>query len=632
MLIKVKKCLIYGLKEELKRFLKTSQKAGFVEFIHPSLKRIEMPSLVKDIVSSIKILKKYPFHEMKREEETSLDIVASHIVSINNQLEHLREEEKALLPEINRVMPLGDFSKEDIEYLEKEANRIVQFFCIKTSNKKGIKIPKELIYINTEYDLDYYISISKERKLYPNMVEMIVEKPLGELNDRLFLVRNQIQEKETDIKELTSYIPKLKEELSHQLNHANLENVKKSTAYPMDNPLFFIEAWIPISHIEHFEKIISPMTIEYEYISVEKHEKIPTYMENKGPSKIGEDLVKIYDIPSVYDHDPSIWVFLSFAIFFAIIISDAGYGFLYLLLAIFLKWKIPNPKAFIRRFIKLIYILSFCCITWGVLTGSYFGISVNLDAPLNNVTVLNYLAEKKADYHLKVKDDVYDSWIKKYPNISYSENGLVMLNTAVSDDNKYEMLDTFKNNILMEISILIGVVHIALSLLRTLKRNWAGIGWVIFMIGAYLYFPSIIGATSMLNFLGLISKNVAFSLGNYLLYSGIIIAVVLALVQKRLRGIPEIMNVIQIFSDVLSYLRLYALGLAGMIMSVTVNEMSKESGVIVGVFIIIVGHSINILIGIMGGVIHGLRLNFIEWYHYCFEGDGKLFNPLRLLK
>ena len=64
----------------------------------------------------------------------------------------------------------------------------------------------------------------------------------------------------------------------------------------------------------------------------------------------------------------------------------------------------------------------------------------------------------------------------------------------------------------------------------------------------------------------------------------------------------------------------------------TFNRMGENAGIMAGIFIIIIGHTVNITVGVMGGVIHGLRLNFIEWYHYCFEGGGRLFNPLKILK
>jgi V/A-type H+-transporting ATPase subunit I len=89
---------------------------------------------------------------------------------------------------------------------------------------------------------------------------------------------------------------------------------------------------------------------------------------------------------------------------------------------------------------------------------------------------------------------------------------------------------------------------------------------------------------------------------------------------------------IQVFADVLSYLRLYALALAGMIMATTFNDMGMTVGLLGGFIVILAGHAVNILLGIMAGVIHGLRLNFIEWYHFSFDGGGRLFKPLKLLK
>ena len=195
-----------------------------------------------------------------------------------------------------------------------------------------------------------------------------------------------------------------------------------------------------------------------------------------------------------------------------------------------------------------------------------------------------------------------------------------------------EAFSAFKKNILLELSLLAGVIHIGLSFGRYIKRNWSGIGWILFLIGGYLFFPSMVDATSMINFMGLMSKGVATFVGQIVLFSGIGLALVLGIIQKRLMGLTEITNVIQVFSDVLSYLRLYALGLAAMVMAETFNDIAIKVGVVLGIVILILGHSLNLVLGIMGGIIHGLRLNFIEWYHHSFTGDGKLFNPLKLFK
>ena len=176
------------------------------------------------------------------------------------------------------------------------------------------------------------------------------------------------------------------------------------------------------------------------------------------------------------------------------------------------------------------------------------------------------------------------------------------------------------------------MIHISLSLLRYIRRNFANIGWVAFSIGGYLYFPTYLKATSLVEFLGWMGPETAAVVGLQLIYGGIGSAVVLALFQKRLGGCAEITNVIQVFADILSYLRLYALALASTIMARTFNEMGFKVGLIAGSLILVGGHILNMQLAIMRGVIHGLRLNFIERYHYSFDGEGKLFNPLRKLK
>jgi V/A-type H+-transporting ATPase subunit I len=155
---------------------------------------------------------------------------------------------------------------------------------------------------------------------------------------------------------------------------------------------------------------------------------------------------------------------------------------------------------------------------------------------------------------------------------------------------------------------------------------------VIFIAGGYLYFPSILKATTLVHILGFFDKTTAEEIGLQLIYIGIPTALFLALIQKRFKGVGEVATLIQVFADVLSYLRLYALGLAGAIMAETFNDIGEGVGLALGALVILVGHGVNVMLGIMAGMIHGLRLNFIEWYHYCFDGGGRLFRPLMRLK
>jgi V/A-type H+-transporting ATPase subunit I len=175
----------------------------------------------------------------------------------------------------------------------------------------------------------------------------------------------------------------------------------------------------------------------------------------------------------------------------------------------------------------------------------------------------------------------------------------------------------------------VGTIHVITSLFRYWSRNWANIGWVLFAIGGYLYFPDYLNTASLVQFLNIASLKIAAAFGYQLIIFGISISLIIALIQKRLKGLGEIANLVQVFADILSYLRLYALALASSIMAETFNEMGIKMGLFFGVIVILAGHVINFVLGTMGGVIHGLRLNFIEWYHYSFDGGGKLFKPLR---
>lgn len=221
----------------------------------------------------------------------------------------------------------------------------------------------------------------------------------------------------------------------------------------------------------------------------------------------------------------------------------------------------------------------------------------------------------------------------QFPNLKNAANSQEFLYGAKKpgDVPVYEMYARFADNIMMELALFIGVLHIILSFLRYLNRNWSGLGWIIFLIGCYLYIPHFLGATSIIHFVFGVSKKFGEINGLYLIEGGIVLALVLAIIKHKVFGILECMNVIQIFADVMSYLRLYALGLAGAMVMATINEFAAQMTFVLAALLFVLGHITNMALGIMGGVIHGLRLNFLEWYHYSFEGGGKKFNPLRLL-
>lgn len=637
MIINLKKHLFLGSKDAITDFFIRAQEAGFIEFITDRRKKKDLPEPVRKLMSAIKILRKQPLKDpyLGGGDLDFADEVASQVLDLTHEIEKLSEEKRFIEAEIARVGPFGQFSFDDIAYIQEKTGKVFQFFCVKTSKTHEIKEAESLIYIRTDYDLDYFVGLHDEPKHFPGMIEMHFERTVGELRNHFAFVDETIHQVEAELKGYAGHLDFLRDSLLGQLDIHSLEKTQKEVDFPIQESLFSVEAWVPDNKFSELPKLIDDLPITCESIAIEKKEKVPTYMENEKLNAIGEDLVRIYDIPAATDKDPSGWVLWAFTLFFAMILADGGYGLLYLGLAFFLRYKFPKLKAGGKRALKLLFILSTSCVIWGIITTSFFGTEVSPKSPIAKFSLLNHMAAKKAEYHAQQNDETHQEWVKKFPSVANAKNGTEMLAAVVVQKGKikeYPMLNDYSDNILLEFSLLVGVIHISLSLLRYIRRSWANLGWILFAIGGYLYFPVTLKATSLVEFLGLVPKNIAETVGLQLLYGGMGLAVVLALIQKKLKGIGEIAQIIAIFADILSYLRLYALALASTIMARTFNSMGLEIGLVVGSVVILAGHSINLLLGTMGGVIHGLRLNFIEWYHYSFEGEGRLFNPLRRLR
>src|SRR6202041_3430154 len=100
-------------------------------------------------------------------------------------------------------------------------------------------------------------------------------------------------------------------------------------------------------------QLVNKLQVHVEEIAIEPRDQIPTYLQNEGFCRIGEDVVAIYDAPSARDKDPSLWVLLSFALFFAVIIGDGGYGLVFLLMALYMRYKYTKTSKQGKRFLNL---------------------------------------------------------------------------------------------------------------------------------------------------------------------------------------------------------------------------------------------------------------------------------------
>ena len=638
MIDKMHKLLFYGTKGFVKSFLKQAQKIGSCQFF--SVRKKNPPSLgknIQNICHALKILKKQPIKRPEHLGKKDCILLSQKILQYHQEIQICYEELKKIKTELLQVSPFGDFDLKAIDNIKNNSGKALQFFMIRHTKISTLPhLPKELIFIKRDKDFDYFIAIEDTPFRHKSFYEVHIHETKGDLKKRLDSLEQQIKEKEGFLKESAKFLKALKCCFIDEMNQANLDLVHDDVAFYLEDELFCVDAWIPGSKIDSLHKIAEHNHVAVSFIKIEKGDVPPTYMKNKGYARTGEDLVQIYDVPSLLDRDPSVWVAWFFPLFFAIIVSDAGYGFIFLCISFFLLHKYKASASPIgARAMKLFRTISLVSIAWGVLVGSYFSISLSPDAKLNSLNIFKMLALKKIQYHAGHKDDLYKKWVQDYPSITniFDANTIIHKATTVSNGvKKYTLLEKTYNAIFLEIALLIGLIHLSISFLRNLFRTISGIGWVISLWGGYFAFSTVISAVTVFSYIGEINVHFLGDIGFMLLYTGLVIALILGIIQDGLVGIASIFKAVEIFADILSYLRLYALGLASMVMAATFNHIALMTGnYFLGALICLLGHTINMGLAIMAGVIHGLRLNFLEWYRHCFEGGGRKFNPLRVL-
>lgn len=630
----VKKFLFLGLEEDKEAFFKRAQVQGLIHFIDPHQSgHPDIPQDVQRLTAAIKVLRGLPPREQEENfSQLDADDIVNHILRLHEVNEKLQEDIRILAIEKARIEVFGDFSFDDIAYIEKKGKCKLQFFCARPNLFAEEPEPENLIFVASEHALDYYVAINEHPVVYEKMIEMKFDHSLGKIKKMAAAAQKEHHTTEHALIGYAKYNHFLHHALIDKLNRYHLYNAQTYVQQAIGGSLFAVEGWIPVNKVDQLKDVMGNLHVDADEIAIEPTDRVPTYLENQGLPRLGEDLVHIYDTPSASDKDPSLWVLGAFALFFAFIIGDAGYGLIYLALALFLRYKYPNLKGTAKRVLNLFTVLCVGCVIWGTLMTSFFGMQIDVNNPLRKLSLVQWLAEKKAAYHLTHHDAIAKEWIEKYPELKNIKDPHQFVSFSPDPSKGPLILNRLTDNIMFELALFIGVVHLILSLLRYVSRNWHNIGWVAFLIGAYLYFPYYLKTPSFLNFVGGVDLVKGGEIGFQLMLAGIGVAWVLSIIRHGWTGIFEVMVLIQVFADTLSYLRLYALGLAGAIVASTINEIASGMPLMIGILLILTSHFINIILATMSGIIHGLRLNFIEWYHYSFEGGGKQFQPLKLLK
>lgn len=353
---------------------------------------------------------------------------------------------------------------------------------------------------------------------------------------------------------------------------------------------FLIKGWIPAEIAEKAKKELeSKFTVSIEITEPGEDEETPVLLHNTGIAEAGEPVLNMYGLPSSREIDPDPVMAPFFIMLFGLMLGDGGYGIIMALgTALILRhFRLEDST---RKFMKLLFYCGLSTIFWGAMFGSWFGIEALTK---------------------------YGIWI-----------------------NPVEQPE-----LMLSWSLLFGIIHMyagfgmkAANLIRDKKYLDAlfDVGFVLIFYTGFVFI--------LLPYAPEVDKDATAPLveiGKYMFIAG---ALLLLLTQGRSSkkifgritgGLSSLYNVVSFLSDVLSYSRLLALGLATGIIASIVNQMSvmfdipKAIKLIVMIVILLIGHTINLAINALGAYVHSCRLQYLEFFGKFFTGGGQPFRPLK---
>lgn len=378
---------------------------------------------------------------------------------------------------------------------------------------------------------------------------------------------------------------------------------------PQSEHAFFLEGWIP-------EKLAKPVAkvLEEKYdaiVDVEEPapgEEAPTLLSNNRFSQTVEGVLSSYGLPTKGHVDPTFVMSIFYVIFFGMMLSDAGYGIvMFIGCAIVLK-KFPKIDAGLRKMIQLFFWCGLSTTFWGFMYGGFFG-------------------------------DAIDTVARTF--FGYTGSGIL----------KPLWFEPLKDPMRLLIwCMLFGLIHLFVGLgMKGYEYIMNGdpvglisdvISWYLFIIGLVLMlipsdiFSSISGSKiTFPPFVGALAKALALT--------GVLIILVMSGRRKKnnwpLRlalGAYDVYGVTGWLSDVLSYSRLLALGLATGVIANVINMMAGMVGKgflgpVLFALVFVLGHTLNIAINALGAYVHTNRLQFVEFFGKFYDGGGKVFTPFK---
>ena len=582
-----------------KDFLKDIRKIGVVHISEknqePTPQMQELFTHINEVDKATKRLESLEAEESAPTSDyTNGKQVFERLKTMEKEMEHNHQQVSQLEKEKKQLLPWGDFSWDNVQKLEENGVHIRFMTCPVRS-------------YNPQWEEEYYVQVVNDMDGYRYFVKL--EKADGESNngelagaDELALPQRSLSELNKEIKKFKKeaealthelhvigyrYIPLMKEYLNELQQQFTEENAMLQTSDEVEGQVKILEGWVPEINKDQLDSYLEENQILYTSEEPEEEERVPILLKNNRFARVYEIIGNLYELPNHRELDLVPFFAPFYMMFFGFSLGDAGYGLFIVLLATLAKRKKPE----LGSVLTLAQWLGVGTVLFGVLTGTFFGIDLlNAEVP----------------------------WLESFK--AYMINTNQLFNLAI---------------ILGAVQIVFGLVLKVVNITRVqgFKYSLSTIGWLILIFGL----AAVFGMKSA----GAVSPQAA----NIAMYIVLALSGVFILLLNNPKrnifmnfgvGLWDVYSMAtSLLGDILSYIRLFALGVSSAILGLVFNSMAMTMkpdnpilGPVVMIIILVIGHSITIFMASLGAFVHPIRLTFVEFYKNAgFTGGGKAYKP-----
>lgn len=434
--------------------------------------------------------------------------------------------------------------------------------------------------------------------------EEVPARQKEKLEQQISEYREKISEIEEKIKALAAERDRLKIVADYYRVRADKYEVLGTL--PQSERTFVISGYIPEAVAD---KVADGLMEKYDCMvdveELKEDEEPPVILKNNPFSASMEGVVESYGLPVKGEIDPTTIMSFFYVFFFGMMLSDAAYGALVSIVCGILVLKFPRMSQGMKKSLKLFFYCGLSTLVWGILFGGYFGNIVDIVSEKFFGTTVTVPALWFVPLDDPMKLLVYSLLF----GVIHLFTGLAIKGYLCLKDGK--VMDFFCDVVLW-FMLLIGLILMLLpsDIFASIAQTTIVFpGW----LNTLAQVMAAAGAIGIVLMSGRSNKNPALriALGAYDLY-----------------------NITGWLSDVLSYSRLLALGLATGVIASVINQMgsmlpNNVIGVIFFIIIFIFGHALNLAINLLGAYVHTNRLQFVEFFGKFYEGGGRPFQPFR---